>query len=44
MIWNDYPWLIVHRVTGFTVARANLVGVEAYVNSQALVFTNAKIK
>lgn len=44
IIWNDYPFLIIHRVTGFSVARADLAGVDVFVNSQALVFTNAKIE
>jgi peptide/nickel transport system substrate-binding protein len=43
-VWNDYPWLILHRVTGFAVARAPIEGIEIYLNSQAHVFLNARAK
>jgi len=43
-VWNDYPWLILHRVTGFAVARTGIEGIEIYLNSQAHVFVNARAK
>jgi len=43
-VWNDYPWLILHRVTGFAVARTGIGGIEIYLNSQAHVFVNARPK
>jgi ABC-type transport system substrate-binding protein len=43
-VWNDYPWLILHRVTGFAVSRATIQGIEIYLNNQAHVYVNARPK
>jgi ABC-type transport system substrate-binding protein len=43
-VWNDFPWLVLHRVTGFAVARASIQGIEIYLNNQAHVYVHARPK
>ena len=44
LAWNDWPWLILVRLDGIAFARADLTGIDVYVNSQAHVYTDAKPK
>jgi peptide/nickel transport system substrate-binding protein len=41
LIWDDRPWLILYRLDGAAVARADIAGIAVYVNSQAHLFTHA---
>jgi peptide/nickel transport system substrate-binding protein len=42
LAWEDQPWLILYRLDGAAVARADITGIEVYVNSQAHLFTGAR--
>jgi peptide/nickel transport system substrate-binding protein len=42
LVWNDWPWLVLYRLDGAAFARADVTGVEVYINSQAHVFTRAR--
>ena len=42
LVWQDWPWLILFRQDGATVARSDVTGIEVYVNSQASVFSRAR--
>jgi peptide/nickel transport system substrate-binding protein len=42
LVWNDWPWLILYRLDGAAFSRADVTGVEIYINSQAHVFTRAR--
>ena len=42
LAWDDQPWLILYRLDGAAVARADITGIEVYVNSQAHLFTGAR--
>ena len=44
MVWNDWPWLILHRTTSFAFGKANLSGVNVFVNGESLVYTGASLK
>jgi peptide/nickel transport system substrate-binding protein len=44
LAWNDWPWLILVRLDGIAFARADLTGIDVYVNSQAHVYTDTKPK
>ncbi len=44
LAWADWPWLILVRLDGIAFARADLTGIDVYVNSQAHVYTDAKPK
>jgi peptide/nickel transport system substrate-binding protein len=44
LAWNDWPWLVLFRSDGLAFARADLTGIDVYLNSQAHVFTNARPK
>jgi peptide/nickel transport system substrate-binding protein len=41
LAWEDRPWLILYRLDGAAIARADIAGIEVYVNSQAHLFTRA---
>jgi ABC-type transport system substrate-binding protein len=42
LAWDDQPWLVLYRLDGAAVARAELSGIEVYINSQAHLFTRAR--
>jgi ABC-type transport system substrate-binding protein len=42
--WADWPWLILFRLDGIAFARADLTGIEVYVNSQAHVYNHTRPK
>jgi peptide/nickel transport system substrate-binding protein len=42
LVWNDWPWLILYRLDGAAFTRAEVTGVDVYINSQAHVFTRAR--
>jgi peptide/nickel transport system substrate-binding protein len=42
LVWHDWPWLILFRLDGATVARAGITGIQVFANSQANVFTEAR--
>ena len=42
LIWDDRPWLVLYRLDGAALARADITGIEVYVNSQSHLFTRAR--
>ena len=42
LVWQDWPWLILFRQDGATIARSEVTGIEVYVNAKASVFTRAR--
>ena len=42
LVWEDRPWLVLYRLDGAAIARADISGIAVYVNSQAHLFTGAR--
>lgn len=41
-LWDDWPFLLLHKISSFAFVRSDVVGVEVFLGSQAHIFLNAE--